>query len=88
MRQSWLREPIRYFLLYAVAGVAVIPCSIVFALLKSHGYGPLILSLPFVVGIIGGLAVIAWFDNSPNEAQRLQVPQQMVPNVRRGDIRL
>jgi hypothetical protein len=81
MRSSWLREPIKYFLFYAAAAVVVIPCSVAFAFLKSQGYGALILPLPFIVGIAGGLAVIAWFESPQKETEQMQVPQRMVPKM-------
>ncbi len=68
MRSSWWHEPIKCFLLYAAAGVVVIPCSIVFAFLKSQGHGPTVLLLPLVVGVVGGLAVIARLENRPRSA--------------------
>jgi hypothetical protein len=80
MRSPWLREPIKYFLFYAAAGVVVIPCCVVFAFLKGHGYGALILPLPFLVGIAGGLTVIAWLE-SPFVGDEARAPQQMVAKM-------
>jgi hypothetical protein len=81
MRSSWLREPIRYFLLYAGAGLVVIPCSIAFVLLKSHGFAGIVLALPLIVGVVGGFVITEWFDVPGKTTESLPVPQPMMPNT-------
>jgi len=70
MRWSSLREPLRYFVFYAVSGILLLPCAIAFAYLKTHNYGSLS-SLPILIGVIGGLALIGWLEHrgkSPDPA--------------------
>lgn len=62
MRCSWLREPAKYFVAYTIAGVAILPCAIVFAALKRAGYHSLLI-LPISVGLLLGLALVAWFEH-------------------------